>query len=469
MKLDQLKRKSILVLGLGLEGCSALRFLRREFPQAILAAADQRDFDQLSADARALLSSNGAIKAHLGNQYLTSLSLYDVVVKSPGIPVILPEYQAAVKSGKLITSPTALFFANFPGIIVGVTGTKGKSTTSSLIAAMLKRHLPGVCLVGNIGTPALESLPGLREQERSVVVFELSSHQLEGLRQSPQIAVLLNIVPEHLDYYADFEAYVDAKQNITRFQKPTDYLVYEADHDITRQIAAASPAKKIPCSLLGPMPGGCFLLDDWINFEFRGPREQVARVEDIPLLGSFNRINVAAAVAVARLLDVPSEQITAAVREFRPLEHRLEKVGEFAGINFYKDSNATVPEAAVAALEALGGRVQTVLLGGADRKLSFARLAEGLILHKVENVILFPPTGQRIWEEVKNCDPEAAARITPYFVESMEEGVRLAGQHTAPGRVCLLSPASPSFGLFRDYRERGDRFKQLVRAMEISA
>jgi UDP-N-acetylmuramoylalanine--D-glutamate ligase len=464
MKLAQLRDKSLLVLGLGLEGCSALRFLRSQFPQARLAAADKSPFEQLSSAARALLEQDPLIQRRLGPDYLAALGDYDIVVKSPGIPVILPQYQQAVRAGKPVTSSTAIFFANFPGLTVGITGTKGKSTTSSLIAAILRRQFPDTLLLGNIGSPALDVLPELIEKRDTVVVFELSSHQLEGLRQSPHIAVLLNVVPEHLDYYSSFEEYIAAKENIASHQGALDWLVFDADHEIPQRVAAASRAKRVPVSSREPRDGGCFVFDDWIACASPGRQpEVIIRLDEIPLLGEFNRINVAAAVAVGRVLGVPSASIAEAVREFQPLPHRLERVGEFGGITYYNDSISTVPEATVGALDALAGGVETVLLGGHDRHLDYGVLAEGLLRRRVKTVILFPPTGQRIWQSVRECDPAAAAAMKHFFVESMEEAVRLAKQHTSPGKICLLSPASPSFGLFRDYRERGDRFKALVR------
>jgi UDP-N-acetylmuramoylalanine--D-glutamate ligase len=463
MRLDQLREKSILVLGLGLEGASALRFLRARFPQARLGAADKNSFEQLSGSVRALLEADPAIERRLGPDYLDALGDYDVILKSPGIPVILPQYQQAVRAGKLITSPTAIFFANFPGLIVGITGTKGKSTTSSLIAAILLKQFPETLLLGNIGSPALDAFPALLDKRDAVVVFELSSHQLEGLRQSPHIAVLLNVVPEHLDYYASFEQYVDAKENIARFQGELDWLVFDADHEIPQRVAAASRARRVPVSTRAPREGGCFVFDDWIACASPGRQpEVVVRLDEIPLLGEFNRINVAAAVAVGRVLGVRTADIAEAVRQFNPLPHRLERVGEFGGITFYNDSISTVPEAAAGALDALAGGVETVLLGGHDRHVGFAVLADTLIQRRVKTLILFPPTGRRIWQAVCDRDSAAASGMRHFFVESMEEAVRLARAHTSPGKIVLLSPASPSFGLFRDYRERGDRFKQLV-------
>ena len=239
MKLSQLHNKSLLVLGLGLEGCSALRFLRSQLPQARLAAADKNSLEQLSAPARELLAEDPRIERRLGPDYLAALDDYDVIVKSPGIPVILPQYQEALRAGRPVTSPTAIFFANFPGMLVGITGTKGKSTTSSLIAAILRQQFPEALLLGNIGRPALDLLPALLDKPDSLVVFELSSHQLEGLRQSPHVAVLLNVVPEHLDYYASFEEYVAAKENIARYQSEVDWLVFDADHEIPTRASRA--------------------------------------------------------------------------------------------------------------------------------------------------------------------------------------------------------------------------------------
>ena len=511
MKLDDLKGQSILILGLGREGRSSWRHLRAAFPEKILGLADQLPLEKLDAEVAELVRRDPRVRLHLGPDYLASLADYDVIVKAPGIPVTLPEYRRAVGAGKRITSQTALFFANSPGTIIGVTGTKGKSTTASLLHSILERSGCEAYLVGNIGVPALDLLPkGLpgspkRSLQRfgvplppavdnlvskgnivppafdlepqahsaSVFVYELSSHQLEGLRQSPRIAVLLNVVPEHLDYYESFEQYVAAKENITRYQSAQDFLVYDADHAIPREIAARSPARRVACSLeegqallRSPSLGGqagCFLDGDWIVFRPAGGEpEKVIRAQDVPLLGKFNLLNVAAAVAVAKLLGIAQEEIAAAVRRFQPLEHRLERVGVYGGVAYYNDSIATVPEATIAALDTLGEDVETILLGGTDRHLDFSALAKRLLGSSVRTVILFPTTGERIWRALCEHDAAASSRFLHFFVESMDEAVALAKQHTAQGKICLHSPASPSFGLFRDYRERGEAFKRLV-------
>ena len=468
MRIEALRDKKILILGLGQEGRSSLRFLRARFPEKQIGVADQQPLENFPEELRLELRGDERIKAHLGPGYLASLADYEVIVKTPGFPVVHPEYRHAVKAEKIITSQTAIFFANFKGMIVGITGTKGKSTTSSLIHAILTRSFPDARLLGNIGRPALDLLPSLHSD--SIVVYELSSHQLEGLRQSPHIAVLLNIVPEHLDYYATFDEYVEAKVNITRYQTEQDFLVYDADHELPSRIAFGSRAQKIVCSTEKPRSPGSYLYNDWIAFqnEWHEP-EVVVETAKIHLPGAFNLANVIPAVAVGKLLSVASEEIRDAVLSFKPLEHRLEFVGKFGDVAYYNDSIATVPEAVIGALDALTGTVETVLLGGYDRGLDFSGLAKKLLWSEVKTLILFPTTGERIWKAVCDADPAAPSRLKHFFVKSMDEAVRLAKEHTTRDMACLLSPASPSFGLFRDYRERGERFKHLVRQPEPRA
>ena len=461
MRLHELRDKTILILGLGREGQSTWRYLRAAFPEKILGLADQLPLEQLESEVAEKIRSDSHLRLHLGPDYLESLTEYDAIVKSPGIPVTLPALRQAVEARKQITSHTAIFFANCPGRVIGVTGTKGKSTTASLIHAILQKSFPKTFLVGNIGAPALDLLA--QADADTVFVYELSSHQLLDLRQSPPIAVLLDVVPEHLDYYENFNQYVSAKENITRYQSESDAFVYDADHEIPRKIASRSRARRFACSLEQPQQPGCFLEGDWIVYcSEQGKQEQVVRVQDVPLLGRFNLGNVAAAVAVGKLVGVSSDRIAEAVRGFQPLEHRLELVGTYDGVTYYNDAIATVPEATMAALDTLGEAVETILLGGMDRHLDFSALARRLLASNVKTLILFPTTGERIWQSLCKQDAAASRRFQHFFVKNMEEAVALAKQHTARGKICLHSPASPSFGLFRDYRERGEAFKRLV-------
>jgi UDP-N-acetylmuramoylalanine--D-glutamate ligase len=441
MRLDALATADVLILGFGREGKSSYEFLRAQFPSKKITIADT----QLSADA---VRADPLVTFATGADYEPAILGAQVIVKTAGIPAAAAILRAAVSNGARLTSHIEIFFANYPRErIVGVTGTKGKSTTTTLLYEMVKAAgMPSV-VAGNIGAPPLTQVD--LADPKALVICELSSHQLQPLTISPHIAILTNVVPEHLDYYATFEEYVAAKENITRFQDEDDVLVYGSDSEICRAIASRTGAKTLPVSI-----------EDGIV-------ESILPARDVPLRGRFNLANVAAAIAAARLLGVGDDRIRAAIKAFKPLPHRLQHVGCFREIDFYDDSIATVPEAAALAIEALAPDVQTLIAGGHDRHLTFEVLADAIAKSKIDTLILFPPTGEKIAAAVESSAAAAQPFRAPkvFFVESMEEAVRLAYQHTARGRTCLLSPASASFGTFADYADRGQQFERYVRQL----
>jgi len=442
---------SVLILGYGREGKSTHQYLLKHCPEKKIGIADQAPIEPLYP----------AAAIYVGKEYLKAVTYYDVIIRSPGIPLQLPELQAAVKSGKKITSATNIFFSECPGMIIGITGTKGKSTTTSLIAQILEKKYPDVRLVGNIGLPALDYLSGANKE--TIFVAELSSHQLEDIHYSPHIAVVLNIVPEHLDRYGNFSNYVKAKSQIVRYQTPEDIVIFNPSHKIVARLASISPARKYRFSLKRQEGAISFLDYEDIFIKEEGDREQfLMRREEIPLLGEGNVENALAAITTGLILNVPLGKIREAVSEFKPLPHRLEFVGEYKGIRFYNDSLSTIPQTTIHALKALGDDVETLIAGGFDRGLDFSELGEFIKKTKLSSLILFPNTGERIWETVAKVIPKEKLPQR-YDVTSMEEAVQIAYKITSPGKICLLSPASPSFGIFRDYEERGNLFKELVR------
>lgn len=400
--MEEIRGKSVLILGYGREGQSTRRFLAAHYPQISIGVTDQKD----------------------GKDYLKHIDEYDTVIRSPGIPSRLQELVDYKKNGGWITSATNIFFSGQPagkGVTIGITGTKGKSTTASLIAHILKQKFSDVRLVGNIGRPMLDYLDNATKE--TIFVIELSSHQLKDVRYSPHIAVILPIVPEHLDYYASFRVYEQAKANIVRFQTKNDAVIY---HPSVKKIAEMSPGKIVP----------------------------LVKYSSSPLLG--NRENVRAAITTAEYFGLPKKLVLLALQSFLPLPHRLEFVGEYRGIKFYNDSLATIPEATIHALEAFGNKVETLIAGGFDRGLSYKKLSDYMHLRPIKTLILFPDTGEKIGRD---------AVSKKYYVHTMEEAVKLAYKYTNKGKICLLSPASASFNLFKDYEDRGNQFKEWVKKM----
>ena len=404
MILDQIaKLDKVLILGYAREGQSTEKFLSQRFPHLKIDTADQID----------------------GPQYLSRLSDYPLVIKTPGISPHKPEIIAAKKSGTVFTSHMQLFFEVCPSKnTIGITGTKGKSTTTSLIYHVLHENgIPSV-LVGNIGRPALDYFPEITPD--TWVVCELSSYQLMDLTISPHIAVLLNIYPDHLDYHKDFTEYQNAKLNITKFHTSDDYLI--------------TPLKDIPTQAR------------IINFSIPHP------LVPSTLLGAHNQLNIQPAVIIGEILSLSQAKVLSAITTFKPLETRLELIAEKKGIKFYSDTLATIPEATIAAIDAL--HPATLIAGGHDRHQNYKELAHKIIDSGLTTLILFPATGPRIAQELSVHPGGVQPQIFP--ASSMQEAVSLAFTHTPTGSVCLLSPAAPSFTLFKDYRDERSQFQKFI-------
>ncbi|HPM38883.1 MAG TPA: UDP-N-acetylmuramoyl-L-alanine--D-glutamate ligase [Candidatus Pacearchaeota archaeon] len=407
MKIEELKNKKVLILGIGREGLDTLKYLKEVFPKKIFAIADQKE----ELDSKTKKAIEG-MDVFLGKDYLKNVKDFDVIIKSPGIPFF--------KYKDKLTSQTELFFDNCPGKIIGVTGTKGKSTVASLIHGILK----GSYLVGNIETPSLSFLSKAKKDD--IFVYELSSHQLMNLKKSPHIAVFLNIYPEHLDYYKNFEEYFSAKKNIYKYQSESDYLIFNPE------IEPKTKAKKIKIDV-----------NDFA--QFLKNNQQFLEITHID--------NLIAVLNVAKLFNVPEKDIIKSLNKYKRLPHRLEFVGEFKGIRFYDDSIATIPEAVVYALDSLGDDVETIILGGLDRGIKYDKLVKRIKKSNIKTIIAFPDSGEKIVRNIRS-------RI--YKVDNMKDAVDLAYKHTSKGKICLMSPASPSFNLFKDYKERGDLFKKYI-------
>jgi UDP-N-acetylmuramoylalanine--D-glutamate ligase len=298
---------------------------------------------------------------------------------------------------------------------------------------VLKQGRVRAHLIGNIEVPVLQFLSTAIPED--VFVYELSSFQLTNLKKSPSIAVLLNIYPEHLDYYGgSFKEYTKAKANITRHQTAEDFLIYNSENSEVCKIAKSSKAQKIP-----------------FGKNLRSSASQKEAELLYPWVASAEP-----AILIGKLFGIAQKKIEQAVKNFKPLPHRLQRVGEWKGITFYNDSLATIPEATIAALDALGPKVYTLIAGGYDRGISFEKLGKKIEKSSVRVLVLFPTTGKKILESMKYPPKH-------FFAKDMKEAVSLCYAHTPKGKICLLSPASSSFNMFKDYKDRGNQFKKLAK------
>jgi UDP-N-acetylmuramoylalanine--D-glutamate ligase len=458
--LEQMPGRRVVLLGLGREGLSTYAFVRRRLPTLPLLLADRTPAAELPAEVQRLVEHDPHARLLAGASYLAALDDAEIVFRSPGIPPDLPALQAARDRGALVSSNTALFLALCPGLVIGITGTKGKSTTSALLYHLLAAGGQPARLVGNIGVPPLsvlgDAIPG------DIFVAELSSYQLADVAQSPQIAVLLNIVPEHLSYHGTFDAYVAAKANIVRHQRAHDTAIYNAGYPLPAQVVQQSQGRRVSFALDAARTPDYGVVDGWLVERDTPGMRRLLLLDELPLVGRFNVQNALAACAAARQAGLPPQVIRAAIGSFQPLEHRLEYVGTARGVRFYNDSLSTVPEAAMAAIEALAPAPVVLLAGGYERGLNYSGLARFLLRADVtvRALLTFPPSGARLWQELVAASAAEPERLPPRVeVEDMPQAVAQAWELARPGDVVLLSPASASFGRFVDYRDRGEQFK----------
>mgnify|MGYP001606461292 CR=1 FL=1 len=392
-----------------------------------------------------------------GEDYLKNLNQYDFIVRSPGVK---PNLLKDVNQAK-ITSQTKLFFDLCPCPIIGVTGTKGKGTTSSLIYEMLKKDGQDAYLGGNIGKPPLDFLDKLSPQ--SIVVLELSSFQLIDLNKSPHIAVMLMTTSEHLDWHKDIKEYVDAKRNILRFQKAGDFAVINKDYPASNESDMETSAKIFQISRERVGEQGCFIEGNKIVVNRDGRREDIILTDEILLPGRHNLENVCAAVMVALISHVKIPTIVSVLKTFKGLEHRLELVREINSVRYYDDSFSTTPETAIAAIEAFKNP-EILILGGSSKNSDFTEL--GRVISSSSNIKAIIGIGVE-WERIKKSIKYHVSSIKYIAgLKTMKEIVQKASEIASKGDVILLSPACASFDMFKNYKDRGEQFKREVKKIQ---
>jgi len=400
----------IAILGYGVEGKETLKFVKNKYPKAEIEVLDQKT----------------------DPNYLKNLGGFDIIYRSPGIPYNSKEIQKALKKGAKITSATDVFLQGARGTVIGVTGTKGKSTTTTLIYEILKKAGKDVYIAGNIGKPTLGLLSKLRKT--SITVLELSSFQLQGITSSPNIAVVLDVFPDHLDYHKNFAEYLDAKSGIVKYQNIDGIVFYVPTSKTSKELAKMSVGQKIAVS----------------------PADLPIQLK-IP--GGHNKQNAAMAAAVASNLGISPVVSLDIINKFSGLPYRLKFTRSLGGVSFYNDSASTNPRTTVAAIKSFPGKSKILIAGGRDKNLDFNILRGAIKDEDIKAVILFGECRAKIKKAIGTSAPV-------YYSTSLENTIKAALRRAVPSDVIIFSPGATSFDMFENYRERGDEFDRIVKKLK---
>jgi UDP-N-acetylmuramoylalanine--D-glutamate ligase len=449
--------KTAAVLGIGASNTPVIRFLVEA--GAKVTACDMKTREELG-DAYENVAAL-PVEFRLGRSYLDGLEDFDMVFPTPGMPLDIPELVRARERGVWQSNEVGLFLDLCEAPVVGITGSDGKTTTTTLVSEVLKAAGKAVFTGGNIGNPLLSEVFDISPD--SVVVLELSSFQLQPLSKSPHIGVVLNLTANHLDHHRSMEEYADAKKNILRYQGRDDFAVLNFDNVHTRAMGDECPGGRVFFSRRSEAPGGVFLRGDDIIVEIRGREEIAASRRDIRLPGGHNVENVLAVAAVTALCGCDFGPLRQVLREFRGVAHRIEFVAEVGGVRYFDDSIATTPSRAVAGLKSFSEPV-VVIAGGSGKNVPFDEFADAAV-ERAKAVVLVGETAPQIRAAIEEAQARRGKLVQKVEADTFEDAVRLAASAASPGDVVLLSPACASFDMFRNYKERGDRFKELVRSM----
>lgn len=454
--LDSLKNKSVAVIGIGVSNTPLLRLLLKEGID--VTACDKREADALGSLGQEL-SANGC-KLQLGENYLKGLS-QDVIFRTPGLRPDVPELLAALEKGSVLTSEMEVFFEVCPCTMIAVTGSDGKTTTTTIISELLKAAGKTVHVGGNIGHPLLCEADGM--QQNDFAVLELSSFQLMTMTHSPHIAVVTNLAPNHLDMHRDMAEYVAAKENIFRHQTAGDIAVFNLDNDITREQSSRAVGEVRYFSRKAEPVDGVFLRGNAILCRKNNQERQIMTTEDIRLPGVHNIENYMAAIAAVDGL-VPDEVIREFARNFGGVEHRIELVRTYHGARFYNDSIASSPSRTIAGLRSFKEKV-ILIAGGYDKHIPFDVLGPEIVEH-VKALVLCGATAGKIRQAVEQAAGYAPGKPEILEVAPFQNAVEAARDLAEEGDVVTLSPACAAFDQFKNFAERGKTFKEIVNSWQ---
>lgn len=448
-----IKGKKILVLGLGITGLSALKLLC-EYKNDLMVY-DEKPRDEI---LQTLRDNNIEDVEVIADDMLSMIQSVDFVVKSPGLP---PDHKAVLlaesKEIPVISDIELAFNMGMPGTIVAITGTNGKTTSTILAGQILEETGSKAYVAGNVGKGVLQVLPSINPSD--YLVLELSSFQLEHTYLfKPKVAMILNITPDHLDWHGNFENYMKSKSKIFSNQGSEDFLVLNWDQENLRVFKDKARSKVIWFSIRSELREGVFLSHDQIVYRQDGTDQTVLSLDDIRIPGEHNLENICGVVAMMKALQIDSETIRNTIGKFKGVEHRIEFVGTVGKVDYYNDSKGTNPESTIKAIRALEGPI-VLIAGGYDKKADYMEMLQQF-MEKGRALVLMGATKDIIGQKARSMGIQQV-----YMVQDMEEAVSLAGNLAKPGDQVLLSPACASWDMFRNYEERGNKFKELVNDM----
>ena len=453
---EYIKGKYVAIMGMGVSNTPLIRYLMDL--DANITVFDKKTEDELGKSLMEEYVLQG-VQFSLGENYLDNLHGYDVIFRSPGIRPDIPPIQKEVERGAILTSEIEKLIELCPSKLIGVTGSDGKTTTTTLIYMMLKEEGYNCYLGGNIGTPLFAKIDDMTPKD--IIVLELSSFQLMTLTQSPNIAVVTNVSPNHLDIHKSYEEYIEAKKNIFRFQNENDIVVLNYDNDITKDFAFESKGEVRFFSRKQELEKGVFVENNCIKILDENGKKDVINIDDILLLGMHNVENACTAIAAVKDL-VSTEKIVKVLTTFKGVEHREEFVRELNGVKWYNDSIGSSPTRTIAGLASFKTKV-VLIAGGYDKHLDYTDMGKYILDH-VRVLILMGQTKDKIknatLQEIEKRDNDIDLPI--FECSTLEEAVKVAYENSKDGDIVFFSPASASFDMFKNFVERGKKFKEIV-------
>ena len=451
---NYLKNRKVAIIGLGVSNIPLLDYMNEK--EARVTVFDDRTIDKIPIEALEKIRKY-EINSYFGEESLKNLKGFDIIFRSPSCMPNREELQEEVKRGAVLTSEIEMVLQMSPSTVIGVTGSDGKTTTTTLIYEIIKAKGYKCFLGGNIGTPLFTKIEEMMPED--VVVLEMSSFQLMGMEISPQISVITNISPNHLNIHKDYEEYIEAKKNIFKNQDNNGVIVLNYDNEITKEFENEANGKVRFFSSKEKLSDG-IILDDEIIKECKDKvRRHILDTKNIKLRGNHNYENACAAIAATEgLVDVDTQ--IDVISNFGGVEHRLELVREIDGVKWYNDSIGTSPTRTMAGLHSFDEDI-ILIAGGYDKHLDYKPLAKP-ILEKVKTLILMGQTADKIYYAVKEEAENENKQIETYVCQSLEDTVKMAHKVAKKGQIVLFSPASASFDLFKNFAERGKKFKELV-------